>query len=147
MVCHGRRRGEANASAEFVSADYVEAARRMVSALVWAECMGPNQWALARQRVSERYGIPAGLIRDLEYRPPKTLPAHTYAKIEAAFAHASKRTFAEIWGAADDTGESGEVSGSLARGGEGGGDSPPTQLQHIDAKRATPPLMPAKKAS
>ena len=103
MVCDGRLPGAANESAGFVSADYVERAGMMVRALVWSESVGPNQWGLARQRVSERYGISAGLIRDLEYRPPKTLPAHTYARIEAAFVVLSARTFADIWGAANVT--------------------------------------------
>jgi hypothetical protein len=76
----------------------------MVAALVWSECLGPNQWGLARQRVSERYGIPAGLVRDLEYRPPKTIPAHTYVRIETAFVRLRERTVAELWGAANDDG-------------------------------------------
>lgn len=97
MVCHGRLPGAATESASFVSSVYVENARVMARALVWSECPLPGEWALARHRVELRYGIAASLLRDLEYRPPKQLPAHQYARIEAAFRVMSERSLGEQW--------------------------------------------------
>lgn len=145
MVCERAVPALQSEATRFVSAEYVERAREMLRALVWAECLGPNCWSEARQRVSERFGISAGLIRDLEYRPPKTLPAHTYARIEAAFGLLRQRTFAEIWGAASDTGAEAAASHSLVVGIEGGGVRCRARPDLCDDQASPPAARPPRK--
>lgn len=67
------------------SSHFVDRARDLAHALEWSECQGPGGWSEARARVEARYGVPASVLKDLRHRPPKQLPAHVYARIEAAY--------------------------------------------------------------
>lgn len=82
MICDG---GLRPASENFSSLEFVESAVAMADALVWSESRGPGDWSEAMIRVERRYGISARLLKDLRHRPPKTIPAHVYARIEAAY--------------------------------------------------------------
>lgn len=65
---------------------YVEEAAEWARTLTRAESGGrPGHYAPAMKRVARRVGVPAGLLRDLHYRPPKTIAADRYAALGAAF--------------------------------------------------------------
>lgn len=65
--------------------EYVDCARAWADALVWNECRGPGEIASARARVAVRYGIPARLLKDLKYRPPKRIAVEIFERLRVAY--------------------------------------------------------------
>ena len=66
-------------------------ARNWLDAMVKRETRGSGDTVNAIRRLSNRHGIPYGLLWALRYRPPKDLFVGMYQRIEAAYDAETRR--------------------------------------------------------
>lgn len=72
-------------SGKMDAAIFVDSAAEMAGKLVAREMRGPGDIPNAMRRIEARYGVPAETLRSLRYQKPKTILAHVYARIAAAY--------------------------------------------------------------
>lgn len=115
MVCNGRLQHSSRLLTS--AADFVDRARVWADALVWKECNGPGDLVEARHRVEARYGIPATLLRDLRYRPPKRIAAELYERLRIAYRNQCERELKRFEGELADASAQGrdETNSALVR--------------------------------
>lgn len=106
MVCNGKPQA---AGSQITSFECVERARQWADALVWRECSGPRDLALARSRVEAKWGIPAQVLKDLRERPPKRIDAALYLRLQFAHRAQIEREIKHL---------NGELAGADERGAE-----------------------------
>ena len=72
---------------------FVDEARNWALALVRWESRFPGDYGAAMRRVVRSSNVPFGLLWNLHYRTPKTIPVEKYVALAEAFADAQRKHY------------------------------------------------------